>query len=67
MENFDVYISLNGYLVIPKYNIRFLIDFNESSIPTMPEAVESSVRAAGRDGDIVLNTTYEPISFSVVC
>ena len=67
MENFDVYISLNGYLVIPKYNIRFLIDFNESSIPTMPEAVESSVRAAGRDGDIVLNTTYEPISFSIVC
>lgn len=67
MENFDVYISLNGYLVIPKYDIRFLIDFNESSIPTMPEAVESSVRAAGRDGDIVLNTTYEPLSFNVVC
>lgn len=67
MDNFDMYISLNGYLIIPKYNIKYLIDLNESSIPTMPEAVESSVRAAGRDGDIVLNTTYEPLSFNIVC
>ena len=67
MENFDLYISNNGYLVIPEYDIRYLIDFNESSIPTMPEAVESSVRAAGRDGDIVLKTTYEPLPFVIVC
>ena len=67
MENFDFYISSNGYLVIPEYNIKYLIDFAESSIPIMPEAVESSIRAAGRDGDYVLNTTYEPIPFVVVC
>ena len=67
MENFDFYISSNGYLVIPEYKIKYLIDFTESSIPTMPEAVESSIRAAGRDGDYVLNTTYEPIPFVIVC
>lgn len=67
MENFDMYISNNGYLVIPEFDIKYLIDFNESNIPTMPEAVESSVRAAGRDGDIILNTTYEPIPFTIVC
>ena len=63
----DFYISSNGYLVIPEYNIKYLIDFNSSSIPSMPEAVESSVRIAGRDGDEVLNTTYEPMQFSIVC
>lgn len=67
MEGFDFYISKDGYLVIPEYDIKYLIDFNESSIPSMPEAIESSVRAAGRDGDVVLNTTYEPISFNVSC
>ena len=67
MENFDMYISNNGYLVIPEFDIKYLIDFNESNIPTMPEAVESAVRAAGRDGDIILNTTYEPIPFTIVC
>lgn len=67
MENFDIYISANGYLFIPKYNIKYLVSFNESSIPSMPEAVEASARIAGRDGDIVLNTTYEPMSFQIVC
>lgn len=67
MENFDFYISSNGYLVIPEYDIKYLIDFNESSIPTMPEAVESTVRAAGRDGDYVLGTTFEPIPFVIAC
>lgn len=67
MENFDIYISANGYLFIPEYNIKYLVSFNESSIPSMPEAVEASARIAGRDGDIVLNTTYEPMSFQIVC
>lgn len=67
MENFDFYISSDGYLVIPSSNIRYLIDYNESSIPSMPEAIEVAVRAAGRDGDIVLNTTYEPLPFIIVC
>lgn len=67
MENFDIYISSNGYLIIPKYGIKYLINISESNIPSMPEATESTVRIAGRDGDIVLNTTYEPISFEIVC
>lgn len=67
MDNFDFYISSDGYLIISEYNIKYLIDFYESNIPSMPEASESTVRVAGRDGDIVLNTTYEPISFEIVC
>ena len=67
MEEFDFYISENGRLVIPEYNINYLIDFYASSIPSMPEAMEASVRVVGKDGDIHLNTTYEPISFSIVC
>ena len=67
MEDFDAYISSEGYLIIPEYDIKYLIDFNESSIPTMPEATESSVKVAGKDGDIVLKTTYEPMPFTIVC
>lgn len=67
MDNFNFYISKEGYLIIKDLEIKYLINFNESSIPSMPEAVESSVRIAGRDGDIVLNTTYEPLSFDIVC
>ena len=67
IEDYDAYISATGRLIIPSLNINYLVDFNESNIPTMPEAVESSVRAAGRDGDIVLSTTYEPIPFNIVC
>ena len=67
VDDYDIYISTDGHLVIPEYDIRYLIDLNESSIPSMPEAVEISVRAAGRDGDVVLNTTYEPMSFNITC
>lgn len=67
MEEFDFYISENGRLVIPEYNINYLIDFYASSIPSMPEAMEAAVRVVGKDGDIPLNTTYEPIPFSIVC
>lgn len=70
MENFDFYISSMGYLVIPidsTISKKYLINFEESSIPSMPEATEASVRIAGRDGDIPLNTVYEPIPFEIVC
>lgn len=67
MEGIRIYISEDGYLNIPEYDIKYLIDPYESSIPSMPEAVEASVRVAGRDGDIPLMTTYEPISFNIVC
>lgn len=67
MDNFDFYISSNGYLIIPKYHIEYLVNFNESNIPSMPEATEASVKIAGRDGDIVLGTVYEPMLFEIVC
>lgn len=67
VEDYKIQISSDGHLIIPELNIKYLIDLNESNIPIMPEATESSVRAAGRDGDIVLNTTYEPITFDIVC
>lgn len=66
MENFDFYISSNGRLIIKEYDIDLLVDFNQSSIPSMPEAVESAVRIAGRDGDVPLKTTYEPLPFIIV-
>lgn len=67
INSFDFYISENGYLVNYKYDIKYLIDFSESNIPSMPEASETSVRIAGRDGDIPLKTVYEPIPFLIVC
>lgn len=67
IEDYKTYISSEGYLINNEYNIKFLIDFNESNLPSMPEATESSIRAAGRNGDIVLATTYEPMTFDIVC
>lgn len=67
MEEFDLYISSNGFLIIPQYGIKYLVSFNESDIPSMPEAIETSVNIAGRDGDIPLNTVYGPMSFQIVC
>lgn len=67
IEDYDLYVSNDGYFGIPGTDIKFLVNFHESNLPTMPEAVEASVRAAGRDGDYVLNTTYEPLPFEIVC
>ena len=67
MENIDCYISENGYFIASDYNIKNLIDLSESELSTMPQAAESSVKIAGRDGDIVLATTYEPVLFNVIC
>ena len=67
IEDYDLYVSEDGYFGIPGTDIKFRINPIESSLPTMPEAVEASVRAAGRDGDYVLNTTYEPLPFEIVC
>lgn len=67
LDDFDFYISSNGRLIIPKFDIDYLVSISESTIPSMPEASETSSKIAGRDGDIVLATTYEPISFVLVC
>lgn len=66
-EDFDIYISKKGYFGALKYDINNLIDFTESNIPSIAEATESSVKIAGRDGDISLNTVYEPLPFEIVC
>ena len=66
MEGFKIYISSDGYLIIPDLDIKYLIDFRESAIPSMPEAADTTAKIAGRDGDIVLSTTYEPIPFEIV-
>ena len=67
IEEFDMYLSENGHLVIREFGIDLLVNLSESSIPTMPEATEATVRIAGKDGDVVLKTTYEPIPFEIVC
>ena len=67
MNNVDCYISENGYFIASDYNIRNLIDPSESELSTMPTASESNVKIAGRDGDVVLSTTYDPILFNIVC
>ena len=67
MEGFKIYISSDGYLIIPDLDIRYLISFSESTIPSMPESAETTVKIAGKDGDISLSTTYEPMFFEIVC
>lgn len=67
MEGIYAYISSEGYFTIPDLEVKYLIDFRESTIPSIPEASETTVKIAGKDGDIVLNTTYEPINFDIVC
>ena len=67
MEGFRIYISSDGYLIIPDLDIRYLISFSESTIPSMPESAETTVKIAGKDGDISLSTTYEPMLFEIVC
>lgn len=64
---FEASLDENGYFVVPNYNIKCLVSYSESNIPTMPEAVETAVSVPGRDGDIPLNTIYNPIPFNIVC
>ncbi len=64
---FEASLDSNGYFVVPDYDIKCLISYSESDIPSMPEAVETAVSVPGRDGDIPLNTTYNPIPFNIVC
>lgn len=67
IEDYDMYISSNGRFVVPKYNIDYLVDMASSTLFGMPEAAENSARIAGRDGDMVLATTYQPLSCNIVC
>lgn len=64
---FEASLDSNGYFVVPDYDIKCLVSYSESDIPSMPEAVETVVSVPGRDGDVPLNTIYNPISFTIVC
>lgn len=66
VNDFKLYLSENGRLIFPNENISFLCSISESSIPSMPEALETSATIAGRDGDVPLSTTYGPMSFELV-
>ena len=67
IEDYETYISSNGFFINSQNDIRYLIDFSESELPCMAEATETTVKAAGRNGDIVLSTTYDSNNFNIVC
>lgn len=67
IEDYETYISSNGFFINSQNDIHYLIDFSESELPCMAEATETTVKAAGRNGDIVLSTTYDPNNFNIVC
>lgn len=66
MVEYDFYITENNRFIVPDLNIDLLYSPSESTIPEMPQATESTVKIAGRDGDQVLFTTYEPKEFTLV-
>ena len=63
---YDFYITENGRFVVPEYDIDFLFSLSESDVPELAETEETSVKISGRDGDVVLNTTYKPKEFKLV-
>lgn len=67
IEDYETYISSNGFFINSQNDIHYLIDFSESELPCMAEATETTVKAAGRNGDIVLSTTYDPNNFNIIC
>ena len=66
VDDFDFYISSNGYLVFPQYNKKYLTNMSENVILNMPEAVQTTVKIAGKDGDLVLDSSYNSQDFQVV-
>ena len=65
-EEYDFYIDENARFIVPEYGINYQVSMTESDLSDMPEASESAVKIAGKDGDVVLNTTYEPKDFNIV-
>lgn len=62
---YDFYITGRRFIV-PEYDINFLYSPSESSVARIAETAESTVKIAGRDGDITLDTTYNPLEFKLV-
>ena len=66
VDDFDFYISSNGYLVFPQYDKKYLTNMSENVILNMPEAVQTTVKIAGKDGDLVLDSSYNSQDFQVI-
>ena len=66
MVNYYFYISEDGRFVVPNNDIDLLFSPTESTIPDIAENEESTVKIAGRDGDIVLDSYYKPLEFKIV-
>ena len=66
MFKYDFYITENNHFIVPDLDIDLLYSPSESTIPEMPQATESTVKIAGKDGDTVLSTTYEAREFTLV-
>ena len=66
VDDCDFYVSTNGYLTFPKYNKKYLTNISDSSLFNMPEAVQSTAKIAGKDGDLVLDSSYNPIEFNII-
>lgn len=63
--NYQFYIQ-NGRFVIPNSNIDYLYSASESTVPRIAETADSTVKIVGRDGDLTLDTTYNPLEFKLV-
>lgn len=66
IEEYDFYITKNNRFIIKDKNINQIYSPQESEIPDIAEATESTVKIAGKDGDLVLATKYEPLEFKLV-
>ena len=66
VDDFDFYISSNGYLVFPQYNKKYLTNMSENVILNMTEAVQTTLKIADENGDLVLDSSYNSQDFQVV-
>lgn len=63
---YDFYITKNNRLIIPEQDLDCLLSISESTLPRIAELSEVSVKIAGKDGDLVLASNYEPLDFVLV-
>ena len=66
MVDYYFYISEDGRFVVPDAEIDLLFSPTESTIPDIAENEEATVKIAGRDGDVVLDSYYKPLEFKIV-
>lgn len=58
----DFYINSKGKLL--PFNLT--VNYAETDLPLMPEAIDNSVTLAGTDGEMVLDTTYGSMLFNII-